>query len=68
MDGLDDQPLPLQLLDGELQLVDQFRIEQEVFRPDLALILGQKVAQLEVFGDVEILILLRYFDEPSGGA
>src|SRR6266700_7771330 len=53
----------LELLDRELQLVDQFGIQQKIFRPDVGLILGQKIAQLEVCRDVRVGVLRRYLNE-----
>src|SRR6202022_4111497 len=57
-------PHGLQLLDGQLELVEQLRIEQQVYRPDIGLVLGQKIAQAEMLGDLGINVLRSHFDEP----
>ena len=53
----------LQLLNGQLQFVEQFRIQQQVFRPDVRLILRQEIAELEVSRDGRVNVLRRHLDE-----
>src|SRR5581483_1598454 len=53
----------LELLNRQLELVEQCGVEQEILRPDVRLILREKVAKLEVLGNVRVRVLLRHFDE-----
>src|SRR6185436_20882369 len=58
-------PVFLQVLQHELVLVDQLRVEDDVFRPDVLLIVGKKILQLEMFGELGVLILRGDLDEAA---
>ena len=63
---LDPHPVRLEIFDHELQLVNQGFPEDHVLRPDVLLVVGQEVAQPEVLGDLEVLILGGDDDEAVG--
>src|SRR5687767_4224791 len=66
VDVLDAHAVRLQLLDGELELVEQVLVEQQVLRPDVLLVLGQELPEREVLGRVGVLVLAGDLDEPGG--
>src|SRR5688500_13510667 len=51
------------VLDDELQLVDELRVEHQVLRPHITLVLREEVPKAEVLGDLSVLILPRDLDE-----
>jgi len=58
-------PGRLDLLEGELELVQEERREDEVLGPDVLLTLGEEVAQLEVLRDVQLLVLRGHLDHST---
>ena len=63
---IDFHALRLEILNCQLQLVDHFRIHEQVLRPDVVLVLGQKIAQAEMLRDVRVLVPLSDLDESRG--
>ena len=53
----------LQIGENQFELVDQLWLKHQVLRPDVRLIVREKIAQLEVLRDRRVLILLRDLDE-----
>src|SRR6202022_3472868 len=56
-------PVLLEVLEHELVLVDQSHIDDDVFGPDVLLIVRQKVLELEVLRELGVLVLGCDFEE-----
>jgi hypothetical protein len=56
----------VELLHDQLELVDQARIDGDVLRPGRPLIFRQELADLEVVGELELLVGGRNLDEAGG--
>jgi hypothetical protein len=58
-------PVLLEILEDELVLVHQLHVDDDVFGPDVLLIVRQEVLELEVLGELGILVLGSDFDEAA---
>src|SRR2546423_6509691 len=55
----------LEVSQDELVLVDDFHIHDNVFRPDVGLIVGKEILKLYVLRELCVLILGGHLDEPA---
>ena len=55
----------LQLLNGQLELVEQLGVQQQVFRPDVLLVMRQEILEAEMLAHVGVLVLRRDLDESA---
>src|SRR3977135_1918522 len=58
-------PVLLEVLEHELVLVHQLHVDDDVFRPDVLLIVRQEILEPEVLGELSVLVLGRDFDESA---
>ena len=56
----------LEIRNYELELVQKRLAKNEIFRPDLVLIMREKILETEMLGDPRVLVLRRDLDESFG--